>query len=391
MQRLSRYAILTVLLAGTWGCGQKGAKLQKSVVPPDKTLFETGAEYLSKSQYIKARLAFQTLINTYPDSELSADSYLSIGDSFYNEGGTENLLQAEDQYKNFIIFFPTNPKAADAQMKIVSLNMRLMRAPDRDSTYSIKAEAAIKKFLNQFPDSDFVPIARQYLVEVQENLAQGNFGVGQFYADKGNFFGAQSRFKEIVDRYKDYTAMDETLYRLADALEKTKNADEAGIYYTQLAAGYPFSKHFDEAKTRLKDLGKPVPAVDTLLAAQNQARLKPPEPFSPLKPIINFAEALGFKGSPDRYESAKKTVETRKAEAAAVAAQGPKPGEEGKPGSETLIDVTLKKDVSGKTETTAVLAGTPQPGDTTQTPDKNTNKKKNSSKDSKKKNSKSPG
>ena len=103
-----RIALAAVILAGLWGCGPKGAKLQKSVVPPDRTLFETGSEYLKKNQYIKARLAFQTLINTYPDSEVSADSYLAIGDSFYDEGGTENLLQAEDQYKNFIIFFPEN-------------------------------------------------------------------------------------------------------------------------------------------------------------------------------------------------------------------------------------------------------------------------------------------
>src|SRR5207247_11451362 len=102
-----RYVFLLVLL-GTWGCGQKGAKLQKSVVPPDKTLFETGQEYAQKSQFIKARLAFQTLINTYPDSELSAESYLAICDSFYKESGTVNFLRAEDQYKYFIIFFPVH-------------------------------------------------------------------------------------------------------------------------------------------------------------------------------------------------------------------------------------------------------------------------------------------
>ena len=176
--RLSlRHTLLLLLLLSVWGCGQKGAKLQKSVVPPDKTLFETGSEYLKKSQYIKARLAFQTLINTYPDSDMAAESYLAIGDSFYDEGGTENLLQAEDQYKNFIVFFPTNPKAADAQMKIVSLNMRMMRAPDRDQQASYKAEAAIKRML--------ATVSRQRLYSDCEAVPQrspGKPGAGRLWS-----------------------------------------------------------------------------------------------------------------------------------------------------------------------------------------------------------------
>ncbi len=361
MRSWVRFALLTMVLSGVLGCGPKGAKLQKSVVPPDKTLFETGQEYLKKSQYIKARLAFQTLINTYTDSELSADSYLAIGDSFYDESGTENLLQAEDQYKNFIIFFPTNPKAVDAQMKIVALNMKMMRSPDRDSTYSVKGEREAKKLIEQFPDSDFVPIVKGYLKEIQENLAQGNFGIGQFYADKGNYLGAQSRYQEIVDQYHDFSLTDETLFRLADVLEKMKKPDEAGSYYERIAQGYPSSKRFEEAKTRLTALGKPVPSVDPQLAALHQPKPKESEGFSPLRPLISFAEALGFKGPPDRYEEAKSIVETRKAEALA-AAQAAKSADAAKAGDDILIQTTLVKDASGKTESQTVLGGSAPSG-----------------------------
>ncbi len=381
MRPFFRYVLWLPLLLSVWACGQKGAKLQKSVVPPDKTLYETGSQYLKKSQYIKARLAFQTLINTYPDSDMAAESYLAIGDSFYNEGGTENLLQAEDQYKNFIIFFPTNPKAPDAQMKIISANMKMMRAPDRDQQSTYKAEQAIKRMLQQFPDSDYIPIAKQYLNEVQENLAQSDYGIGQFYAQRGNFLGAKSRFQEIVDSYPNYSAMDEAYYQLAQASEKIHNPEEAATYYSKIAAGFPFSKHFDEAKDRLKSLGKPIPEVDTQLAAANQAKLKPEEGFSPLKPFINFAEALGFKGQPDRYVLAKKTVEEQKAEGA-VAQSQTAPAEGGKASDDILITTTLSKDPSGKTQTQTVLGANSTAAQNGA--DKNGDKKKNSSKSKKK-------
>ncbi len=384
MRRSFWYALLILSLLSVWGCGQKGAKLQKSVVPPDKTLFETGSEYLRKSQYIKARLAFQTLINTYPDSDVAADSYLAIGDSFYDEGGTENLLQAEDQYKNFIVFFPTNPKAADAQMKIIALNMKMMRAPDRDQQSTYKAEAAIKKFLDLFPDNDYVPIAKQYQNEVEENLARSDYGVGEFYAGRGNYAGAKSRFKEIVDNYHNYSELDNAYFQLGQALEKTLNPDEAAIYYGKIAAGYPFSKFFEPAKERLKELGKPIPEVDQQLAELNQSKLKPSEGFSPLRPFISFAEALGFKGPPDRYELARRTVEEKKAEEVAAAQAGAQSGE-GKAGDDILITTTLRKDASGKTQQSTVLGGNPNAGQTGT--DKNGDSKKVADKNAKKKNS----
>jgi outer membrane assembly lipoprotein YfiO len=381
MRAFARFILFSFLLSGLLGCGPKGAKLQKSVVPPDKTLFETGQEYLKKSQYIKARLAFQTLINTYTDSELSADSYLAIGDSYYNEGGTENLLQAEDQYKNFIIFFPTNPKAVDAQMKIVALNMKMMRSPDRDPSYSVKAEAAAKRLLEQFSDSDYVPIVTGYLKEIQENLAQGNFGVGRFYADKGNLLGAQSRYQEIVDKYQDFSLLDETYFRLADVLEKSKKADEAAVYYTRLAQAFPNSRYFEDAKSRLSALGKPVPAVDAQLAGLHAPKSKEGDGFSPLKPFISFAEALGFKGPPDRYEEAKKAVEDKKAEAL-LAAQAPKPTDVVKTGDGILIETTIRKNASGQTETSTVLGS--GSGNGTQTTTNNAGKKQSNKKSKKK-------
>jgi outer membrane assembly lipoprotein YfiO len=382
--KISLRVAFLILFSCLWACGPKGAKLQKSVVPPDKNLFETGTEYLKKNQFIKARLALQTLINTYPDSELTADSYLTIGDSFYSEGGTENFLQAEDQYKNFIVFFPTNPKAVDAQMKIVSLNMKMMRAPDRDASYSYKAEAAINKLLEQWPDSDYAPIAKELLKEVQENLARSNFDVGQFYAEKGNYAGAKSRFQEIADRYQDFSELDRTYFRLAEVLQQSNNPDEAAIYYGRIAQGFPQSKLFEEAKARLTNMGKSVPAVDPQLAARHQPRETPADGFSPLKPLVELAGAIGFVGQPDRYEEAKRLIEAKKADAAA---QNAKAAEVGKAGDDILIQTTLRKDASGKTQETTVLGGESPAA----APSANkSNSKKSSGKDTKKKDEKKP-
>jgi len=370
-----RNAFLCVILLCFWGCEQKTAKLQKSVVPPDKTLFETGSEYLKKSQYIKARLAFQTLMNTYPDSEMAPDAVLAIGDSYYDEGGTENLLQAEDSYKNFIVFFPTHPKAAEAALKVIALNHKMERPPDRDQQYSFKTLEAINSFLRQFPDSDFVPIVNQYKLEVQENLALSDLGVGQFYQDKGNFAGARGRLQGIVDQYPRFSRMDDVLFGLAGVQEKSNNPEEAAINYGKIANAYPFSKHNEEVKARLNSLGKPVPPVDEQLAAMNQARVKPPEGFSPLKPFIEFGKALGIVSAPDLYEEAKKAVEeTKTAEAAAAKAAGSQAG------GDIQVQSTIRKSASGETQDTTIIGPVPE-----QKQPSNEEKKKEAGKTRKKK------
>ncbi len=349
-------AFIGIVLVYSIGCAPKSAKLQKSVIPPDKTLFETGSDYLRKGQYIKSRLAFQTLISTYPDSEMAAEAYFAIGDSFYEEGGTENLLQSEDQYKNFIVFFPAHPKAPDAHVKVISANMSLMRSPDRDQQYSRRALQEIRKFLQQFPNSDFAPIVKQFQVEVEEKLALADLGVGQFYADRGNYVGARSRFEEVVDQYKDFPGLDEVYFRLAEVWEKSNNPDQAAVYYGKITSEYPFSKVAEEAKARLNLLGKPVPPVDTELAALNQSRLRPDEGFSPLKPFIDFGKALGFVGPPDRYDMAKKTVELERiktAEASTKSADGSQSPDD------ILIQTTLRKSASGEMQESTVLGPNP--------------------------------
>jgi GWxTD domain-containing protein len=133
-----------------------------SLSAPDQKLYEIGTEHLKAGQYIKARLTFQTLIKMYPNSKLAVDAMLGIGDSFNGEGGSDNLRQAEEQYKNSIVSFPADHKAAEAQMKIIALNHRLMSLSGRDAEYRSKADQAAREFLQQYLASEYAPIVRQY-------------------------------------------------------------------------------------------------------------------------------------------------------------------------------------------------------------------------------------
>lgn len=306
---LTGRSIAILLILGILvGCGQKSAGLQEGAVAPDTQLFETGMEYLEKSQFIKARLSFQTLINTYPDSEFTPASFLSIADSYYAEGGTEGLLQAEAQYKDFLIFYPMHEMADDAQLKIAAINYRLMRPYDRDPTNARKAEVEFKRFLQNYPDSELTPTAEEALREVEETLARHDHAIGDFYFDRNSYGAAENRFREVVDKYPEFSMMDQTLYKLGRSLEESGRINEAAPYYEQIASEYPFSDHFEEVREKLILLEREVPPVDEAAAAENAANQRD-ESFSILDPVRSVWQT--FTGRPDIYEIARKRAERR--------------------------------------------------------------------------------
>jgi len=345
--------LISAILCYSYGCAPKSAKLQKSVVPPDKTLFETGKNYLQRGQYTKSRLTFQTLISTYPDSDMASDAVFAMADSYYEEGGTENLLQAEDEYKNFIIFYPASPKAPEAQLKIISLLERMMRAPDRDQQYSYRTLKEIERFEKQFSESDYLPIVKKLKIRVQEVLAQQDYLIGKFYEDKGNHLAAVGRYMEIPEKYKNYSEMDNLYFQMATSLEKGKNPKEAAIYYGKVVQGYPFSSVSEEAKARLKALGQEAPSVNEELAAQNQSNVKPSEGFTPWKPFVAFVSELGFGKQHDVFKEVQKTKEAEKARAAEDEAAAAAKAKEGSQATEEIGGV-ITKDSKGETSATVL-------------------------------------
>ncbi len=114
----------------------------------------------------------------------------------------------------------SNPKAADAGMRVISLNMKMMRVPDRDQGYTYKAHEAIRHFLDQFPESKYAPIARQYLKEIEEILAGYDLEMAHSYASKDDYAAAISRLKTIIDNYPNFSHLDEAK-RLYESLRQS--------------------------------------------------------------------------------------------------------------------------------------------------------------------------
>src|ERR1700744_4550503 len=133
---------------------------------PDKELYDKAMTAMKKGRYDVARLDLQTLLNTYPESEYRMRAKLSVGDTWFKEGGSAALTQAEAEYEDFITFFPNAPEAAEAKMKVADIYYQQMEKPDRDPVNAEQAEREYREMINMFPDSSLVPQAKQKLRDV---------------------------------------------------------------------------------------------------------------------------------------------------------------------------------------------------------------------------------
>lgn len=258
-------------LFGLFGGGgdDKYEELTGTVAPGrDRVLFEEAAKEVRKGNHEIGRLLFSTIINTYPDSGFLPLAKLAIADSFYLEGTTAALVQAAQAYLDWLTFFPTDPLADDAMLKVAESEMRQMGLSDRDITHARKAEQRLKSLLQQYPQTNLRGAVEDDLRETQESLAMHSYEIGNFYLDaryrghKGGLKGAQSRYKEVIDKYPNFSLRDGVLFRLAFTYQQEEEPDEAARYYQELLRNYPNSNYAEKAKEQLSIIGVEIPAAD---------------------------------------------------------------------------------------------------------------------------------
>ena len=259
---------------------------------PDKQLYDKAVAQIASGHYDIGRLDLQTLLDTYPDSQYMMRAKLAVADAWYKEGGSAALSEAEQEYRDFITFFPNVPEAAEAQLRIGDIYFKQMDVPDRDYSKATHAEAEYRTMLKQYPDAPkpILDDARQKLREVQEVLADREAELGAFYATHANWPASIARYQTVVDTYPLYSHMDDVLIGIGDAYEAeaaavrtqvvcTKNLppgtrclpegakgrlvedydSKAAEDYRRVVLYHSAAPHVEDAKERLTGMNLPIP------------------------------------------------------------------------------------------------------------------------------------
>ena len=258
------------------GCGGGKTKtkvaIEEAKTGRDRELFKSGVAEIRSGHEDAGRMELSTIINTYPDSPLVKASKLAMDDSFYLEGGTKNLAQAEAGYREFLQFFPDDALDDSVMLKIAEIHMRQLMASDRDTTHAKQAEHQLKELLRMHPDTPMKAEVEGRIREIQEYLAEHEMRVARFYYDLRQAPEAtRLRTEEILNKYPNYSRFDEALYYHAKSMADQEDTETASQDLVRLIREYPHSDFKDKAAGLLKKWNKPVPEADAAKATDPAA------------------------------------------------------------------------------------------------------------------------
>jgi outer membrane protein assembly factor BamD len=268
-------------------CGDKKPRIaleQPKGPGRDLELLHDGIKAIIIGRYEQGRMLLNTMINTYSDSPLIKISKLAIADSFYLEGGSKALEQADVEYIDWLQFFPDDPLSDDVMIKRAEIYLRQVQTADRATTQARIAERILKEVLRRFPTSDNRAVVEERLNEVQEILALHELKVARFYFDHREApIAAQMRTEEILNNYPQFTRFDEALFVHAMAMKNQEDTETASRDLSRIVTSYPHSEFRERAEATLRKWGRPVPEPDPARLAE-----APPESKSLPERIAGF-------------------------------------------------------------------------------------------------------
>ncbi len=117
-------------------------------------MYQGALAYYRQEQYDRALVEFDRLLQEAPMSEWSDNAQYWKGECYY---GLRKYQQALIEFTKVFAFSNTG-KADDAQIKIANCHIKL---DERD-----RALAALRKLIDEYPDSEYVPIVRDKIKQL---------------------------------------------------------------------------------------------------------------------------------------------------------------------------------------------------------------------------------
>jgi outer membrane protein assembly factor BamD len=251
-----QYFVLLLLTLAAAACGSGRAVVPPGNTQPDQFLYERGLESIKEEEWLNAREYFRQVVDNYPQSPVRPDAKLGVGDSYLGEHTTESLVLAANEFREFLTFYPTNPRADYAQYKLAMSHFEQMRAPERDQTETREALREFDVFFQRYANSPLAPEVKMKWREARDRLSEASYRVGLHYFRVRWYPGAIDRFREVLKEDPGFGGRDRIYFYLAESLarsDKTKVA-EAIPYFERLLEEFPQSEHREDAAERLQAL-----------------------------------------------------------------------------------------------------------------------------------------
>jgi len=222
--------LLSVAATALLGCGRDNVIEDQG----PELLYERGYDAMEGSNYAGAIQYFTALEARYPFSPETRQAQLDLIYLYYRSQQPEQAIDAAEEferenptheridyclYMRGLIYFDQAPNIIEKLLR-VDLSLR----PPKDT---LRSFSTFQELVRRFPDSEYVPDARQRMVFLRNRLADFENHVADYYLRRGAYVASINRAKYALEHYPEAPQLEKTLQILVTAYDQLGMRDLA--------------------------------------------------------------------------------------------------------------------------------------------------------------------
>jgi len=177
-------------------------------------IYQRGEFELSRRNPDEAAIFFSEIERLYPYSEWAKRALIMQTYSYHQDGDYDNSLASAQRYLDF---YPADSDAAYAQYLLALSYYDQIGDVGRDQGLTFQALQALRRVIEQYPDSEYTSSAVLKFELAFDHLAAKEMEVGRYYLKRNNFAAAVNRFRVVVEQFQTTTHTAEALSRLVES------------------------------------------------------------------------------------------------------------------------------------------------------------------------------
>ena len=237
------FILLIIFLAG---CFKNNAHLDEDLSPR----YEKAIKYFNKAKYDRAKDEFDYIIMADPGSKLANESQYYIAESMFQ---LEEFAEASTAFDRYARFSPDYSKIEKSRYRICECAINSSNPYQRDQSQTLNALEQLQMFIDDFPESDFIPDAEDAILSTRLKLARKDYEVGRMYLKLEEYESALIYFQSVLNHYYDIPFADDARIGIIFTHILNENHKGAQSYFNSQEGRFLSENKYQEAETLLLD------------------------------------------------------------------------------------------------------------------------------------------
>jgi outer membrane protein assembly factor BamD len=239
--------LTTLLLPLLWGCGPK----PPSIILDAEDQYTVAKREYDAKHWDRAVVELQKLVFNHPGAAFVDSAQYLLGMAYYNQ---KEYPSAILEFNKILYSFPTSLLADDAAFLVAKSDFEMAPKAELDPTNTEKALEEVRRFLDDYPQSDRRPDAEELLNQCLTKLAKKAYQAGLLYYKRGRYDAALIYFEHVLDDYGSTVWAKDARFRLAEVYYKQGEFSKAREEYQRFVETFPEDKLAAKAQDRLKKI-----------------------------------------------------------------------------------------------------------------------------------------